>query len=260
MTEPFLSIVRRLHSVSMFRRWARRIAVGWTVTQRFHGGVIRLDAVEHSWAWTGSRRLENFERDLQDRLDALMRDRDCLVDIGSNIGVMTLSVLLRNPQARAVAIDANLRAIELLSQSLRRNGLAGRAQTFAVAVSSGASELTFEPGGSFTGHVATAGTTVPAVPLPELLRRHASNRAVVKIDIEGYEALLADSFRQLPPAPGSVLAIELHPRGFNGLGDPERVVMALQSRGDLRLQLIGGPDLGSLDPTQFNQLEAQWAP
>lgn len=258
MNSVLLSAARRLHRVPFFRACARRFAVGRTVTQSFHGGVICLDAVEHSWAWTGSRRLEDFERSAQDRLLELVRTRGHLVDIGSSIGVMTLSVLLRDPRAQTVSIDAAPRVIELLNQSLRRNNLTSRARTVAVAVSRREAALSFADGGSFTGHVSAQGLSVPAIPLADLLDRHARQPAVIKLDVEGYEAVLADALRELSPRPGSVLVIELHPHGFNGFGDPHRVVAALQARGDLQLELIGGGDLASLDPTQFHQLEAHW--
>lgn len=258
MNAPLVSLARQFHRVPLFRRWARRIAAGRSVSQPFHGGVICLDAVEHSWAWTGHRRLQDFERPVQDRLLALIATRPALLDVGCSIGVMTLSVLLRAPQVRSVSIDASPRAIQLLERSLRRNRLQARAQTAAVAVSAGEPTLSFAKGSSFTGHVSADGEVVPALPLATLVARHVSGPTVIKLDLEGYEARLAESLRALPALRGSVLAIELHPRGFNGFGDPFAVIRALEARGDLQLSLIGGGALSSLDPTQFNQLEAQW--
>jgi hypothetical protein len=86
MSPILVDAARALHRIAFLRRWAKRIAAGWTITQPFHGGVICLDAVEHSWAWTGTRRLENFEREVQDRLLERLRGRELLSDIGSNIG------------------------------------------------------------------------------------------------------------------------------------------------------------------------------
>jgi FkbM family methyltransferase len=260
MNPVFLTLAQRLHRVPILRRCARRLAAGRTVTQSFHGGIICLDAVEHSWAWTGRRRLEDFERPLQDRLLELVRGRATLLDIGCSIGVMTLSALLRDPSVQTVSIDAAPRVIELLNTSLRRNGLLSRARTVPVAVSSGETSLSFHGAGSFTGHVATEGVSpaVRAVPLLELIEQHITRPSVIKLDVEGYEAVLSDTFRILPPRPGSILVIELHPRGFNGLGDPFRVLSALRARGDLHLELIGGGEPDSLDPTTFHQLEVRW--
>jgi FkbM family methyltransferase len=258
MNPALVKVARAFHRVAFFRRCAKRLAAGWTITQAFHGGVICLDSVEHSWAWTGTRRLEDFEREVQDRLLELMQTRDLLLDIGSNIGVMTLSVLLRSPQARSVSIDASPRAIELLNRSLRRNGLESRAETLAVAVSGGETRLAFANNSTFTGHVHPGGTLVPALPLHDLLARYAGTKTLIKIDVEGYESTLADSLRTMPARPGSALLIELHPLGFNGYGDPLRVIRSLQTRNDLDLRLIGRGSFESLDPTQFHQLEARW--
>lgn len=262
MNPALLTLARYLHRTPIFRRWARRLAAGRTVTQPFHGGVICLDAVEHSWAWTGQRRLEDFERPLQDRLLDLVRSRAALLDIGCSIGVMTLSALLRDPSVQTVSIDAAPRVIELLNKSLWRNRLLSRARTFAVAVSNGETSLAFQGAGSFTGHVAVEGASpaVRAVPLLEIIEQHVTSPSVIKLDVEGYEAVLSDTFRILPSRPDSVLLIELHPRGFNGLGDPFRVLSALRARGGLHLELLGGGEPDSLDPTTFHQLEVRWKP
>lgn len=259
MNSHLINLTRRFHRFELLRKLAKRIASGRTITLPFHGGVICVDAVEHSWAWTGDRQLTEFEGFLQDRLVELTTSRDTFVDIGCNIGVMTLSVLLRRPNVRSISIDPNRRAVELLTESLKRNGLSSRAQTIGVAVSNDTRTLAYDADGSFVGHVVPQGATVPAVPLIEILAQYVTAPSVIKIDVEGYEAMLTESFEQLPPMPGSVLAIELHPLGFNGWGDPHKVIAALRSRGDVALRLIGGENFDSLNPRTFHQLEATWS-
>lgn len=188
----------------------------------------------------------------------LASTRSCLLDIGSNVGVMTLSVLLRCRDVSAVTIDPNHRAIELLSRSLRKNRLEARARTFCLAASDDSRTIAYDADGSFVGHVASDGKTVPAIPLLELIEQHVVAPTVIKIDVEGYEAVLVESLRRLPRLPGSVLVIELHPLGFNGMGDPVKVVSALRSRTDLTVQLLGGGDIQAFDPTTFHQLEVCW--
>jgi len=252
------SVARAAHRSPLLRAFARKVAAGVTVSQSFHGGVISLDAVEHSWAWTGSRRLETFERPVQDRLCELLAHRSRFVDIGSSIGVMTLSVLLRLPHVTTVSIDAAPRAIELLRRSIRRNRLDARARAENCAVSNGETELVFAEAGSFTGHVSSSGSVVPAMPLLDLLQQCVVGPSVVKIDIEGYEAVLADTLRHMPSLPGSVLVIEAHPLGLNGFGDPVRVIRALQERGDARVQFLGGGEISSIEPSHFHQIEVHW--
>lgn len=257
MNKPLLALARRLHRFQSLRNLARHVAAGWTITQPFHRGVICLDAVEHSWAWTGHRRLEDFDRFVQDRLLELSATRPRFLDIGSSVGVMTLSVLLRNPAVRVASVDPNRRAIALLDRSLRLNRLEARARTFCVAASNDSREVAYAPDGSFVGHIAAEGKTVPAVPLPDLIAGHAVAPAVIKIDVEGYEAMLAESLSRLPALAGSALVIELHPLGFNGMGNPAKVVAALRSRGDAQVRLVGG-DVDRFDPATFHQLEALW--
>lgn len=258
MNRHFLALAKRLHRFPLLRRLAKRVAAGRTVQQPFHGGVICADAVEHAWAWIGNRRLEDFDRFLQDRLVDLTIKRPNFLDIGCNLGVMTLSVLLRNRGVTTVSVDPNQRAIELLNRSIHLNSLGRRAQTLCLAVSNSSGSLFYEAGGSFVGHVVEQGKSVPAVPLLELIAQQVRGPSVIKIDVEGYETALVDSLAHLPNLRGSALVIELHPRGFNGLGDPTAVVNALRSQVNLSLRVDGGSELAALDPTGFHQLEVLW--
>ncbi len=258
MSSPFLALARFLHRSPILRRLARLAAAGLTLTQPFHRGLICLNAVEHSWAWTGGRKLEDFDRHVQDRLIELMQTREHLIDVGCNVGVMTLSVLLHHSHASAIAIDPNQLAIQLLNRSLRRNRLTSRAQTFNMAVSDGASTVGYDSTGSFTGHVAGTGKEVQAISLLELVNEHVSDRSVIKVDIEGYEALLAPSLRRLPVLPGSTLVIEVHPLGFNGMGDPQSVLSALHSIEGAIVCRVGGGGVAELDPDAFHQIEVAW--
>src|SRR5207253_387938 len=90
-------LVPRLHRFPLLRALGRRLLRGRAVLQPFHGGVICLDAVEHSWLWTGAIRAETWDDHIQNRL--LERSRGCraMVDVGANIGLMSLAVALRNP-------------------------------------------------------------------------------------------------------------------------------------------------------------------
>ena len=63
-----LRVVHVLHRLAFLRRWAKRICRGWVIRQSFYGGTICLDAIEHSWAWTGQNSYEKFDRPLQEEL------------------------------------------------------------------------------------------------------------------------------------------------------------------------------------------------
>jgi len=119
-------LVPRIHRAHSLRALGKRLLRNRVIKQPFHGGVICLDAVEHSWAWTGAARLESWDRPLQDRLLAISRDCQTMIDVGSNIGTMTLAVALRNPDIRFVCVEPNERAGRLLRQSLTLNRVADR--------------------------------------------------------------------------------------------------------------------------------------
>ena len=119
-------LVARAHRWPALRALGKRLLRRRTVRQPFHGGVICLDAVEQSWAWTGSIRLESWDRHIQDRLLALSRDCRTMIDIGANLGAMSLSVALRNPDIAIICVEPNRRAAELLRQSIALNRLGDR--------------------------------------------------------------------------------------------------------------------------------------
>ena len=203
---------------------------GVTIWQPFHGGVIALDAVEHSWAWTGDITYETFDVELQATLTALSRTHSLLLDIGCNVGAMSLAVLLENPRARVVAVDPNRRATDLLRRSLARNNLVERATVVVAAVAPTAGSVSFDENGSVTGHVATVGRRVEALGFERLLRDSARgvDGLLVKLDVEGFERDLLQNAAWLRESPNLALVIEVHPLGFNGVGNPAEVFAQLR--------------------------------
>lgn len=257
MRPSLVSTARFFHRAPLLRRLARVLVPWLAIRQRFHGAVIFLNAVDHSWSWTGGRPMDTFDRDLQDHLLSLVASRGRLIDVGCNIGVMSLSVLLRDPKADVVCVDPNVRAIRLLKRSLRLNGLDGRATPLCAAVSGGEAELRYDQHGSFIGHVSTSASPVPTIPLDELLRRYATKPVVLKIDVEGYETRLVDTLARASLPAGSVALMELHPAGYNGMGDPRRVIARLAEAG-LNLRLLDGVPLEQCEPSLFHQLQIDW--
>jgi hypothetical protein len=107
-------LVPRVHRAPALRALGKRLLRRWIIRQPFHGGVICLDAVEQSWAWTGGIRLETWDRHVQDRLLALSRECRTMIDVGGNVGAMSLSVALRSPDITIVCVEPNARACALL--------------------------------------------------------------------------------------------------------------------------------------------------
>jgi FkbM family methyltransferase len=251
-------LVQALHHRPLLRRIAKRVCRGWTVRQRFYQGRICLDAVEHSWAWTGNTRYEQFDRWLQDALARLAAGQSAFLDVGANIGVMTLAVLLRVPEISAVAVEPNPRACELLRRSLVLNGLASRGRVVQSAVTPEGRSVDFDFEGSVTGHVTALGPHhVHGIAPAQLLADLGPGPVLVKLDVEGFEAELLPEFGALPQRRRITLVFELHPAGFRPGLDPVRVLAALHDSGAAISSLDGGP-FNADAPAPFDNLVARW--
>lgn len=251
-------LVQSLHRRPLLRRIAKKICRGWTVRQRFYQGRICLDAVEHAWAWTGNTRYEQFDRWLQDGLVCLAAGQSAFLDIGANIGVMTLAVPLRGPEITAVAVEPNPRACELLRQSLVLNGLASRSRAIQAAVTPEGRNVGFDFEGSVTGHVTALGPEhVHGIALTQLLADLGPRPVLVKLDVEGFEAELLPEFTALPPRRRVTLVVELHPAGFRPGLDPVRVLANLRNTGAAISSLDDRLFTGDT-PAPFDNLVARW--
>jgi FkbM family methyltransferase len=251
-------LARLLHRLPLLRKIGKRFLRGTTMSQPFYGGVICMDAVEHAWAWAAQNNYEGFDRPLQDMLLKLSLERPWLVDIGSNLGAMTLSVLMRNTSARALAVDPNRRAQALLRESLRRNGLVRRAEIVNAAVAPVGAEVMFDFKGSVVGHVAPAGDRVASMTVKQILDRvPVGESPLIKVDIEGFETRILADLVSCASARNAVLVLELHPAGLNGFGDPVRGLEAIRSSGAVVCDLAGGP-LAELDRAAFTHVVARW--
>jgi FkbM family methyltransferase len=161
--------------------------------------------------------------------------RGVLVDIGANIGMVTLDWAARMPEVTIHAYEADPITFETLKRNVEDNGLAGRVRVYNEAVGRGAGEILFHRTGlSLTaGAFAFAGAPedgpaaadevnprdgaprrakpdlwfwtrfgeplrLPAVGLAEVMRRAERDGPVklVKIDVEGAEV---DILQGAPP-------------------------------------------------------------
>ena len=252
------SLVGILHRSSALRRIARSACRGITLRQSFHGGWIYFNAVEHSWAWTNRVRYETFDSPLQDALLRLSRTHDCMLDIGANVGAMSLSVALRNPGISILSVDPNPKACALLAKSIRRNRLGDRMRCLQAALAPSPGILSFDATGSVTGHVSQAGSAVPAVSPAELFASVPSGSSLlIKVDIEGYETVVLPRLLESIKLRSCTLVIELHPRGMNQLGDPESCFRELVASGaelfDERFNRVKSVEAGN-----FSHLVARW--
>lgn len=225
-------IIRQLHSFKISRSLAKKLLSNITIRQKFHNGYIFMNAVEHSWAWTGKRRYSSFDVDLQNKLLELSERKTKFIDIGCNIGAMSLSVLLRNQNIEVVAIDPNKKALSCLNKSLKKNNLVNRCEVMEAIVSNDERVRKFNFAGSVTGHVASDGKEVQSIHFWNFIQSQSANeRLLVKIDIEGYETHLFKSIPENLSVESLTMVIELHPKGFNTHGDPNSCLIELSKSG-----------------------------
>lgn len=256
-------LVPRIHRAPALRTLGKRLLRGRIVRQPFHGGVICLDAVEQSWAWTGGIRLETWDRPIQDRLFALSRECRTMIDVGGNVGAMSLSVALRNPDITIVCVEPNARACALLRQSLALNSLGDRVTVREAVAGDADGTVAFEEGGSTTGHIVASGAIAkPSLDFARLVDESAARgRCLVKVDVEGYETVLLAALKRVAWRHHVLLVAELHALGFNGVGNPAACGELLLDSG----AALADPDGRRVtaieawtDGLHTRQIEARW--
>jgi FkbM family methyltransferase len=165
------------------------------------GMRMRLDPHDHMHgiiAFTGV-----YER----QLSAMLRERGnrggLLVDVGANWGYFTLVWAAANPGNRVLAIEASPRNEAPLRDNVARNGLGGRVQVLAVAAGAAKGFVEFDPGpdgqtgwGGISAKRDDGSVRIKAAPLDELCAGE-EKIAVLKIDVEGAEAIVLAGARRL---------------------------------------------------------------
>jgi FkbM family methyltransferase len=163
-----------------------------------------------------------------------LRVEGVFVDIGAHIGLVTLAVLLDNPNATAICLEPLAENLDLMAENMDANGVASRVTMLQGGVGKGDTvEVTYGlPDDSaiyaerFIGGlqqakpVATGLATVPAYTLAQLVEMAGGAIDTLKIDCEGCEwTALAD-----PIAVGKVARIvgewHGHPIGKRVRGVP----------------------------------------
>lgn len=224
-----MSIVKFFHKFKILRQLAKKVGKSINIKQRFYSGYIFLNAVDHSCGWTGDWDYNTFDKKLQDFIHHTSKGFNNFIDIGSNIGVMTLGTLLTNPTIKAVAIDPNHLAIKLLKKSLRYNRLDGRCRTIEAAVGNEDGFITFDDAGSVIGHVSETGKVVKKISFSNALSEFKNQKTLVKIDIEGYETVILKDLKKIQNLSEFAFIIEVHPLGFNDVGNPDTVIDILKT-------------------------------
>src|SRR5262245_56179491 len=136
-----------------------------------------------------------------DWLRKVVKPGDCLIDVGANVGQMTLEAAeLTGPTGRVIAIEPAPGNLKLLRAHVQANGFQDRVEIVEAACGSEAGSATFHLFGSDTDVVGSGHNLhgpvcegdwqqlpVRICTIDELCRTKLLRPAVVKIDVEGAE-------------------------------------------------------------------------
>ena len=148
-----------------------------------------------------------YEPHVMSTLDRLLGDGDVFVDVGANVGFHTFRAAARvGDRGRVVAVEANPENARLIAHTIESNSI-GNIELVPVALAGGRGYVSFgthvgSNGGFLADGAGTTGsgrgTIVPTMALDDL---GLDRVAVVKIDVEGAEAIVID---------GALATIERH--------------------------------------------------
>lgn len=217
-------LVRTLSGSTSEETWARTA-----------GGLVRAPLDDYVG------RAAYFTGDLDPKITwicrRLVRPGDTAVDIGANIGIVSLLLAkLVGPSGRLHCFEPNPRMQRLLQSSLERNGVTNatihrialgsaeaQLELFVPAVNAGAASLL-----PARAKGAAQTLTVPVRPLSAVLSEHGIERIhFVKIDVEGFEAEVLRGACELLESnqrPGAIL-FELNSGSHGSYADEPTIVL-----------------------------------
>lgn len=178
-----------------------------------HGFEMELrfdDWMERAAALTGVF----YEIEVIELLRKLLRAGDVFVDVGANVGFVTLNaVRLIGPEGRALAVEPNPDLVERLRMMIARNGIKNVA-VVSCALGDSAGEACLachgHHGAASLRHGAADGLAVRVIPGDDLTSDIAESAwCVVKIDVEGYEQRVLRGMTETLRRPRTAFLVEI---------------------------------------------------
>lgn len=156
-----------------------------------------------------------------------------LVDIGANIGSVTLDLAWRDRAVKVDAYEPHPVTFDTLTRNVRDNGLESRVRTFREAVTCQNGMVLLWSGESSVLSSITAGAaaggvpvSVPTISLDRAIGRTGGTHVAVKIDAEGAEVEILESASDATLAAIDELALEYHDSIVPDAGARCRAVLA----------------------------------
>jgi FkbM family methyltransferase len=144
-------------------------------------------------------------------------DSPVLIDIGANIGAVTLDKACRYPAIRVDAYEPNPATFATLQRNVQESGLASRVRLFQEAVTGRNGTVLMWTGessvmASTNGGPAIGGASmsVPTISLDHAIGRTGADHVIVKIDAEGAEVEMLESASEATLAAIDRIALEYH--------------------------------------------------
>lgn len=244
------------------RTWAAWPETSWRFAPHFTRHLTRDTAHGRLTFYTNDQVIGRalylhgaFDRDkaeqaftLLQRENCLDASRNCLIDVGANIGTVCIDMVRQNRFARAIAIEPDPANFALLQRNIQQNGLNDRITPLAIGLSSERATVTFEQSGNNYGdhrvRLAVAAsdttpnafseeqwrtTTIEVKRLDDVLAERnimPSEVALLWIDVQGHEWHVLQGAKNTITSEVPVLA-EFWPYGLTKAGVTPEAFTAL---------------------------------
>jgi FkbM family methyltransferase len=251
--ETALRFARTLHRVVPFAqlRSANRIArllngKELTVATRLFGYDVLLDVHRSSVHRLLFIQGESFIEDVALIRKHVAREMTAL-DVGANIGYISLLLSrLVGETGRVYSFEPEADNFAELQRNVALNAIT-HCVPVNTAVGNRDGTIPFAPG--LNGFVCNAATmTVPLVTLDSFVKQHGIRSVdFVKIDVEGFEGCVLDGMLGVIAKHHPTLYIEVHPKGYCGVGDPVAVANKLRLLYKNVKLFMAGSDISRLE-------------
>jgi FkbM family methyltransferase len=196
-----------------------------------------------------------FEQELCDALIALYEpykdEAPLFIDIGANIGLISLALLSRIPRATIYAFEPGPYQRSFLESTVAENKISKRIHVIPYAVSDATGVASFathketdvsKDGLIDTGRASDARTiSVKATSFDTWWKLAGSPRAqAVKIDTEGAELKVLEGMKEFVASVHPVLFLEIEPRNMKPYGHDENAIYTWCEKHHYRLYTIKG--------------------
>lgn len=170
-----------------------------------------------------------YQREIELVLKRLVRRGDQVIDIGANIGLVTMLCAHRaGPNGRVIACEANPAICRRLQDHITLNRLDGRVRAVQGAVGAAPSTATLFIEGEHAGKGTLAASKGRAIEV-DVLRGDdvfadidPARPLIVKIDVEGYEAQVLAGMGKTLTHPDCAILIEVTEDMLAAIGDSAR--------------------------------------